>query len=306
MSDQVEQIAVTLIRPGKNHRREFDPEKLAELADSIGKHGLAQPITVRPVGEGYEIVAGERRFRAISELLKWAYAPCLVRAMSDEEAEVIMGIENLQRADLLPLEEAEVYRRQADAGKTPTEIGRLFGVSSTKVKARLVLYDLAPEYQQMVNKGQLPLGHAVRLAVLDVNRQREAVRWLTAQPGLVSERIFGQYVEKLLASQQQDSLFNLSFFAAPEVDTAVQEAEGDLAKLLPPPNSDLPEVVFAGSMAEMMDGYVATLLETDPSKAEVLIHFWRSAMSFNYMRLSPYESKVLEKHGARLVQGGSS
>jgi ParB/RepB/Spo0J family partition protein len=302
MSEQVQQIDVTLIRPGKNHRREFDPEKLAELADSIGKHGLAQPITVRPVGDEYEIVAGERRYRAISEVLRWENAPCLVREMSDEEAEVIMGIENLQRSDLLPLEEAEVYRRQADAGKTPTEIGRLFGVSATKVKTRLVLYDLAPEYQQMVNKGQLPLGHAVRMAVLDVNRQREAVRWLTAQPGLVAERIFGQYVEKLLASQQQDSLFNLSFFAAPEIDTAVQEAEGDLAKLLPAADG-LPEVAFAGSMAEMMDGYVATLLETDPSKAEVLIHFWRSAMSFNYMRLSPYESKVLERHGARLVQG---
>lgn len=304
MSEQIQYLPVTHVMPGSNHRTHFNEERLQELADSIAAHGLAQPITVRPQGENrYQIVAGERRYRAISQLLRWETVPCLVREMTDDEAEVIMGIENLQREDLLPLEEAEIYRRQADKDVPLAEIARMFGVSAGKVKTRLALYELLPEFQAMVNKGTLPLGHAVRMAELDGDRQRAAVKWLHDQPGMPPERIFGQYVEKLLTAQQQDSLFNLSFFSAPVVDTAVQEAEGDLVKLLPA-TTDLPEVAFDGTMGGMVDKYVAKLLaDGHTAEAQALLHFWRSAMQFNYMRLSPYESEVLKQFGSQFVGG---
>jgi ParB/RepB/Spo0J family partition protein len=165
---EVQEIAADCIVPGANHRQHFDPIALKELADSIREHGLAQPITVRPLPTGgYQIVAGERRYRAMSHILQWERIPCLVKEMSDEQAEVIMGIENLQREDLLPMEEAEIYKRQVDKGKSAREIAKTFGVSDTKVRSRLALLDLLPEFQRLVNQGALPLAHAERMAELD-------------------------------------------------------------------------------------------------------------------------------------------
>ena len=87
MSEQIQHLPVTHVMPGSNHRTHFNEERLQELADSIAAHGLAQPITVRPVGQSqYQIVAGERRYRAISHLLAWETVPCLVRKMTDDEA----------------------------------------------------------------------------------------------------------------------------------------------------------------------------------------------------------------------------
>ena len=222
---EVHEIAADKIVPGANHRQHFDPIALKELADSIREHGLAQPITVRPFDDGrYQIVAGERRYRAMSQILQWERIPCLVKEMSDEQAEVIMGIENLQREDLLPMEEAEIYKRQVDKGKSAREIAKLFGVSDTKVRSRLALLDLLPEFQRLVNQGALPLAHAERMAELDIDRQRAAVKWLQEQSGTPTLKVFGQYVDKLLAAQNQASLFDLSFFASPMVDMVVQQA----------------------------------------------------------------------------------
>ena len=86
-NQQVRHIAVSQIIPGNNDRTEFDPAALKELATSIQQHGLAQPITIRPIGnKQYQIVAGERRFRAISQILQWETVPALVRDLTDEEA----------------------------------------------------------------------------------------------------------------------------------------------------------------------------------------------------------------------------
>lgn len=303
MSEQIQYLPVTQIVPGSNHRTHFNEERLQELADSIAAHGLAQPITVRPVDKKqYQIVAGERRYRAISQLLKWKTVPCLVREMTDDEAEVIMGIENLQREDLLPLEEAEIYRRQADKDVPVAEIARMFGVSGGKVKARLALYDLLPEFQEMVNKGTLPLGHAVRMAELDADRQRAAVKWLHDQPGMPPERIFGQYVEKLLAAQQQDSLFNLSFFDAPEVDTAVKEAEGSLKQILPR-RADIAPVEVTDTLGKFADQYIVQLLESGlVDEATAVMDFWAQALGYNWMRLDAYSSETLARFGQVILE----
>ena len=110
-SDTLKNIAIDEIKPNENQpRKTFDQDKIAELADSIREHGVIQPIVVRPFGEFYEIVAGERRWRAAREAgLK--DLPCVVRELSDEENMLFAIIENMQREDLNPVEEAEGLER---------------------------------------------------------------------------------------------------------------------------------------------------------------------------------------------------
>ena len=108
----VERVPIDAIAPGDNDREDFDAAALQELADSIGQYGLAQPITVRPVGrDRFQIVAGERRWRAC-RLLGWPTIPALVREMDDETASGVMLLENVQRAELNPIEEARAYARR--------------------------------------------------------------------------------------------------------------------------------------------------------------------------------------------------
>jgi hypothetical protein len=105
-------VEAALIVPGDNDRQAFEPVALQELADSIAAHGLAQPITVRPIAGGlYQIVAGERRFRAM-QLLGWERVPALVRDLDDRQASAIMLVENLNRVDLNPIDEARAYSKR--------------------------------------------------------------------------------------------------------------------------------------------------------------------------------------------------
>jgi len=107
---QIHQIPVEKIIVGNNDRKQFNQQGLAELATSIAEHGLAQPPTLRPVIDGmYEIVAGERRTRAMRDVLKWKFIPAIVRDLDDQQASAIMLIENIERKDLNPMEEAQAY-----------------------------------------------------------------------------------------------------------------------------------------------------------------------------------------------------
>src|SRR5690606_4424190 len=147
-SDKVHQIPVAQIVPGSNDRKVFDEVKLQELASSIQEHGLAQHITVRPIAgsQEFEIVAGERPFRAISQILQWETAPCLVRELSDEEASAIMLVENTSRVDLDPIAEANAYQVRVEKfGWDAKRIAEVAGVSSDRVRARLTLLKLAED-----------------------------------------------------------------------------------------------------------------------------------------------------------------
>jgi ParB family chromosome partitioning protein len=174
---QVTLLPVSHIIAGNNDRKTFDAAKLTELATSIASHGLAQPITVQPCGDHVQIVAGERRFRAIAHILKWETAPCLIRELSDEEASAIMLAENTSRADLNPLEEATAYQERAHRfGWSFDKIALTAGVSAELVKRRISLLTLNDDIQHLVAGGHFPLGHAEALTDLDANRQRIAVR----------------------------------------------------------------------------------------------------------------------------------
>lgn len=150
------------IEPNRGQpRREFDEQSLQELAESIRRHGVLQPLLVRPIfSGGYQIVAGERRWRAarIAELKE---VPAVVREMSDSEVMQLALIENLQREDLNSLEEAQGYQSLISTyGMTQEEVAGTVGKSRPAVANALRLLNLPKEIREMVQKGVLSAGHA--------------------------------------------------------------------------------------------------------------------------------------------------
>lgn len=200
----------TLITPGNNDRTVFEPNALRELADSISQNGLIQPVTVRPIADGelFQIVAGERRFRAVS-LLEWGEVPCIVKNMTDEEASAIMLAENVSRADIDPIDEAMAYRSRITLfGWSVAECARQAGVSAIRVQFRLKLLKLRPDVQSLVRNGNIPLGYASILsdADLDADRQMIAFARLRDNPS-PTPGWFRRMVGELQAQQNQIGLF---------------------------------------------------------------------------------------------------
>ncbi|HEY8312042.1 MAG TPA: ParB/RepB/Spo0J family partition protein, partial [Gemmatimonadaceae bacterium] len=162
------EIAIAQIRP--NHyqpRKEFGTEDLKELADSIRTAGLLQPIAVRSTSDGYELVAGERRFRAVKSL-GWTTIPAIVRDYDDQTMLTLALIENLQRADLNPIEEAEGYARLAsEFDLTQNEIADLVGKDRSTVANLQRVLQLPAAVRRMLETGALSLGHARPLLALE-------------------------------------------------------------------------------------------------------------------------------------------
>jgi len=153
-------------------RQQFDQAALEELALSIRSNGLLQPILVRPLKAGrYEIIAGERRWRAC-QLAQLDAITCLVREMSDEQAAEAAAIENINRVDLNPIEEAKAYQRLIDEfGYIHDEIAAAIGKSRTKITNALRLLKLNPTVQQMIIDNLLSEGHGKVLAGLQSAQQ---------------------------------------------------------------------------------------------------------------------------------------
>jgi ParB family transcriptional regulator, chromosome partitioning protein len=167
-AEGVRLIAIADIRPHPDQpRRHFDEEKLEELAQSIAERGVLQPIVVRKIGTGYQIVAGERRWRA-AQRARLHEVPALVRDLSDTETLEIAIIENIQRADLNAIEEAEAYQRLvSDFGHTQEALGKLVHKSRSHVTNLLRLLDLPGKVRQEVANGTLSMGHARALITAD-------------------------------------------------------------------------------------------------------------------------------------------
>lgn len=215
-------LPVGLIRPGNNDRKHFDPARLRELADSIAEVGdLIEPVMVRPVDGGWEIIAGERRYRAVAELLGWPDVLCIVRDWDDAAASVAMLAENLQRVDLRPTEEGRAYRERMDAfGLTVVEVARMAGVSWNRVDAKVCLLRLVPEAQQAVDAGTLKETWAWGMTGLDVNRQRLAFRALSDTS---THAQFRALCARLKAEQDAEPLFDADAFL--QVEEYVRAAE---------------------------------------------------------------------------------
>jgi ParB family transcriptional regulator, chromosome partitioning protein len=150
-----------IARNPRNPRRYFDDEELQDLASSIRQHGIVQPVVVRTLGENnYEIIAGERRWRA-AQLAGFVEIPVIIRDVDDRTALEIAIVENVQRADLNPLEEALGYEQLiADHGYTQNNLGEIIGKSRSHVANSLRLLKLPEPVRDMVAAGSLSAGHA--------------------------------------------------------------------------------------------------------------------------------------------------
>lgn len=169
-----EEISIDDIKPNAAQpRKTFDEAALDELAGSIEQHGLIQPIIVRRSGEGYEIVAGERRWRA-SRKAGLKKVPCLVRDLTDEETMLFAIIENMQRRDLDPIEEAEGLNNMIKTyGLTQEQVSRSVSKSRPYITNSLRLLKLPEEVRQMMSEGKLTGGHGK--AILSLKTKKEQI-----------------------------------------------------------------------------------------------------------------------------------
>ena len=187
-------LPISKVQPGLNQpRKRFDQEALADLADSIRTHGIIQPLTVRRLDTGYyQIIAGERRWRA-AKLAGLSQVPAVVMEADDRKVMELALIENLQREDLNPIEEADGYRAlMEDYGLTQEEVAQRVGRSRPAVANALRLLDLPSPLQNLLEEGQLTAGHA--RAVLSVKA--------AADQKLLAQRI----VEEGLSVRQAEAL----------------------------------------------------------------------------------------------------
>ena len=178
-------IDIDRIKPNAGQpRKTFDEAGLADLAASIKEHGVIQPIIVRKKGKGYEIVAGERRWRA-SRLAGLKEVPCLVRELSDEELMLFAIIENMQREDLNPVEEAEGLDRMISAyGLTQEQVSRSVGKSRPYITNSIRLLKLPESIKDMIADGRLTSGHARALLGITDTKKQLAIARKIADEGL--------------------------------------------------------------------------------------------------------------------------
>lgn len=182
-SNAIQSLPIEWLRRGKYQpRKDIDPEKLQELADSIKSQGVIQPVVLRKTGENqYEIVAGERRWRA-AQIAGLQDIPVIVREIDDRSAMAIALIENIQREDLNPLEESEALKRLLDEfSLTHQQIGDAVGKSRTTITNLLRLMDLHPEVKKLLSSKALEMGHARALLALDGAEQVAAAHKIARQ-----------------------------------------------------------------------------------------------------------------------------
>lgn len=235
------QLAPSSVQP----RRHFDEAALAELAESLKAHGVIQPLVVRARKDRtdrFEIVAGERRWRAAQQA-GLDEVPVLVRAISDQEALALALVENLQRQDLSPIEEANAYRRlMEDFGLTQDSVAGLVGRSRPQISNMLRLLRLPPAVRELVNEGRLSAGHARAL----VN---------TADPEALAERI----VRDGLTVRNAERLV--------QAEAAALPAQGE-TKPVRDPNIVALENELAAAL-----GLKASLKVKDKSRGSLTLHY---------------------------------
>jgi len=224
-SDQLRDIDIDRILPNSQQpRKNFDEEALNELADSIREHGVIQPIVVRALEDGFfELVAGERRWRAAQRVGLFRI-PAVIRQTTVHAALEIALIENLQREDLNPIEEAEAYERLiTEFGMTQEEVARRVGKNRTTVANMLRLLRLPPEVQQWLREDRLTTGHAKALLSLsDFSAMVDSARKIIQ--GGFSVRQAEMLVSRY-SREEKDASDDGSSIADPNVKAAIHSLE---------------------------------------------------------------------------------
>jgi ParB family transcriptional regulator, chromosome partitioning protein len=220
------QIPIERIQPERNQpRKRFDATALAELAASIREKGVLQPILVRRAGSDYRIIAGERRWRA-AQKAGLHQIPALVKDLGDEAAFEVALIENLQREDLDPLEEAEAYRRLCeDHGLTQEEAASRVGKDRSSVANAMRLLRLPEEIRAAIAAGELDMGHARALLAV-----RDEARLLKLARQAIEQRLSVREVERLARGERPGGATGKT--QKPEATAAVRREEEALVRAL--------------------------------------------------------------------------
>jgi ParB family chromosome partitioning protein len=265
LGDELARLPLDLLQRGKYQPRlDMRPESLTELAESIKAQGIVQPIVVRPLGaapatgsQRYEIIAGERRWRA-AQLAGLAEIPALIRRVPDEAAVAMALIENIQRENLNPLEEARALDRLVtEFSLTHQEAAEAVGRSRASVSNLLRLLELADEVKTLLSERTLEMGHGRALLGLTTRRQQAEVGALVAKKGL-SVRETEALVRRLVAPGRGPE-------EAPRLDADVRRLEQDLGEKLGTKvvfkhgSNGRGQLVIAYSSLEELDGILARI-----------------------------------------------
>ncbi|HZT33281.1 MAG TPA: ParB/RepB/Spo0J family partition protein [Bryobacteraceae bacterium] len=221
--EQAAQLPIEAIDPNPlQPRRVFQNERLEELAQSIRANGIIQPLVVRKKGERYQLVAGERRWRA-AKLAGLAQVPAVVQEIPDERLLEITLIENIQREDLNPIETAQAFERLSrDLGLSHEEIGRRTGKERTTITNLIRLLQLPPDLQQLLAEHRLSSGHArCLLSLPTADLQREVAEKSIAQA--MSVRQVERLTQRMLETREPKKASEVE--TDPNVKAAIQEME---------------------------------------------------------------------------------
>jgi len=221
------EVPVTSIQPNPDQpRRTFDPDELRSLADSIAAHGVLQPVIVVEAGDGFTLIAGERRLRATAQLGVESI-PAIVRTANEQERLELALVENIQRSDLNALDEAEAYRHLIDDfGLTQERVAERVGRSRPAVANTLRILDTAPLVQQAVSDGTISGGHAKALAGLDSHAKQEVVL-----ASVVARSLSVRQTENLIAASRAERS-GATAKQIRDVDPDIQRMESQMREAL--------------------------------------------------------------------------
>lgn len=235
-NDEIREIEIDLIRPGQQQpRTTFDQAKLEELAQSIVSSGVIQPLLVRPIGGLFELVAGERRWRA-AQIAGLHRIPAIIREIPDDKLLELALIENIQRAELNPVEEANAYKKLIDSlGLTQDEVARRVGRDRSFVTNYLRVLKLPGDIQQLLEQEKISFGHArALLGVADPMTQRRLAQKVVKHNWSVREterriKYLGQEEPKALKLHRQSTQPDANIRAA---ETKLRRSLGTQVRII--------------------------------------------------------------------------
>lgn len=224
---ELRQVPIDLIQRGRfQPRRDMDPAALQELADSIRQQGVMQPVVIRPIAEGrYELIAGERRWRA-TQMADLDSIPAIIRDVPDETAIAMALIENIQRENLNPIEEAFALQRlQEEFGLTQAQVAEAVGKSRTTITNLLRLIGLTEDVRLMLEHGDLEMGHGRAMLTLSPEQQMQVAKQVVAKSLSVRQ------TEALVRRVQQETA-NGKPAKVGAIDPNIRALQDDLAERL--------------------------------------------------------------------------
>lgn len=256
---QIQDLPLARIHPNRfQPRHAFSSESINELAQTLREEGLLQPIIVREDGEEYEIIAGERRFRA-AQSLGWEKIPAIVNNLSDQQTASLALIENLQREDLNPIDEATAYENLMELNSlTQAQLAKDIGKSQSYVANKLRLLRLDPQIQEALASGAITARHGRALLALSSDQQKQALEQILSDKLNVkqTEELVAKLLEEPAKPKEKRKVFRMSHDMRVQINTIKEAVK--LAK----------QSGIKVKVAEQKDGdeYSITIVMKDPAK----------------------------------------